>query len=635
MSRRTPETLADYLVVAICPILIGLLVGSLMFFLVHVFYQGEFQARLLLVMAMFVMAIVCITRIAMEEGQAYATLYALPIAVLVGIALAKFVQIQGPLAPFSGPINWLLMAVVWAAAHRLTWDCTLVDDSQDASGEGLLQQMGLESSPHAPREEPVSRSETTTDEATSSVQPAAPARSLAWWQSWLEPDRRPHTPGVWVVIFSLAALPLFGIGGRFIASGDLDLRRRCFWLLIVYVASGMALLLATSFLNLRRYLRQRRLEMPLEMAAAWIGAGLVLIVATLLVASLVPRPSPEYSLAQLVDIDSLDRKASRYAFGPEGGKDNPDNPSQSGADKQEGQEAEKTGGDKSDGKQGTGDGEKGKKGGGKGKGKSSKSPSESKQETQGESSSGEEGDKSKGESDKGEPSENDSSQEKSDGKSGDKQADSQSGDKGQEGEKSSSQQSPANKASSGQPPQLLRHVERLFGSLGGVLKAIFYLAIAVIAAIAAWRYRAEIAAAWRKLLAELQALWAGWFGTKAPAASEEPRQSTPGPLPFSHYSNPFTSGQSSRMSPAELVRYTFVALETWGRENGCPRAEGQTPHEFAAAIGQLDHTLSREAAHLADLYARLAYAPPAAIRTTFEPLRALWQKMQSPTVVVV
>ena len=52
------ETLADYLVVAICPALIMLLVGSLMYFLVEVFYQGEFKARLLWVMAMFVMAIV-------------------------------------------------------------------------------------------------------------------------------------------------------------------------------------------------------------------------------------------------------------------------------------------------------------------------------------------------------------------------------------------------------------------------------------------------------------------------------------------------------------------------------------------------------------------------------------------------
>jgi hypothetical protein len=89
------------------------------------------------------------------------------------------------------------------------------------------------------------------------------------------------------------------------------------------------------------------------------------------------------------------------------------------------------------------------------------------------------------------------------------------------------------------------------------------------------------------------------------------------------------------MPPAEVVRYTFLALEAWGRENGCPRAAGQTPHEFAAAVGDLDHTLAREAQHLAELYARLAYAPPAAIRTSFEPLRALWRKMQSPAVMVV
>jgi hypothetical protein len=62
MSRRAPETLADYLVVAICPALIMLLVGSLMYFLVEVFYQGEYRGRLLWVMAMFVLGIVGIAR---------------------------------------------------------------------------------------------------------------------------------------------------------------------------------------------------------------------------------------------------------------------------------------------------------------------------------------------------------------------------------------------------------------------------------------------------------------------------------------------------------------------------------------------------------------------------------------------
>jgi hypothetical protein len=675
MSRRTPETLADYLVVAVCPALIMLLLGSLLFFLVHVFYQGQFEGRLLLVLAMFTMAIVCITRIAMEEGRAYATLYAFPIAILVAIALAKFVQFNGPLAMYSGPINWTLMAIVWAAAHRLTWDCTVIDDSQDASGAGLLAQMGLDEEGSASGIAPAPEATTGTPQQP---QPA----SLPWWQTILEHDRSPHPPGVWVVIFSLAALPLFGIGGRFIPEGDLELRRRCFWLLIVYVASGLALLLATSFLGLRRYLRQRRLEMPLDMAATWIVAGGVLIVATLIVASLIPRPSPEYSLAHLVKIDSLEREASRFAYGEEGGKSDPNNQSSSSAKAQKGQKADQSGAGKTDPnnqngeptKSGKGEGgsQKGKSGGGQQKGGKqggSKGEQGNDQSKSGPSS------KSKGDSGKSESgnqsSESDDQQSKSNGRekssSSEQQASNESSTKGgpsnneqnnpsskddssdqqpTEQQQSDQQQSDQSQASSNQAgsstpsnggalQQLVRHTLEWFGSLGGLVKAVFYLAIAIAMAVVAWRYRQELLAAWQKLLAELRDLWARWFRKPNAASAEEPASTTPRPRSFADFADPFATGNASRMSPAELVRYTFQALEAWGRDNGCPRADGQTPHEFATAIGDCDQDLAREAQHLADLYSRLAYAPKAAIRTTFEPLRSLWQKMKSPAVVVV
>jgi hypothetical protein len=181
--------------------------------------------------------------------------------------------------------------------------------------------------------------------------------------------------------------------------------------------------------------------------------------------------------------------------------------------------------------------------------------------------------------------------------------------------------------------QMARHALDWFGSLGGILKAIFYLAIAIALGVIAWKYRAQLLAAWKKLLAELQDLWAKWFGRPAAADAEQPADVAPQPRRFAEFADPFAGGQSSRMSPAELVRYTFQALEAWGRDNDCPRADGQTAHEFAAAIGQYDHDLAREAQHLADLYSRLAYAPPAAIRTTFEPLRSLWQKLRSQAVV--
>jgi hypothetical protein len=119
-----------------------------------------------------------------------------------------------------------------------------------------------------------------------------------WWKRLLSVGSGPHTPGLWVLYFSLAALPLFGIGQRWIPSGDVGRRRYAFSLLAVYVFAALALLVTTSFLGLRRYLRQRRIEMPPAMAATWVGLGLALILAIMFAAAILPRPAAEYALAQ-------------------------------------------------------------------------------------------------------------------------------------------------------------------------------------------------------------------------------------------------------------------------------------------------------------------------------------------------
>ena len=681
MSRRTPETLADYLVVAICPTLIGLLVGSLLYFLVEVFYQGQYQLRLLWVLAMFVLGIVSLARLSMEEGFNYASLYGLPFGIVVGIAIVRFVEFRGPLAPFSLPILWGLMAWVWWCAHKLTWDCTLIDDSTDASGEGLLQQMGLDREVTSTAA-PGSPSSPASVEATTSGQPAE-VTPKEWWEIWYEAERRPHPPGVWVVYFSLGALPMFGIGGRFIAIDDLASRRWCFWLLVMYVACAMALLLATSFLGLRKYLRQRRLEMPLEMAAAWVGVGAVLIVGTLVVAALVPRPAPEYSLTHLVRVDSPELWASRFGFGPEGGKSKPDNPTGSGASPTRDQQADQQGGQpnsnqtdgpSSDGGKGKGSG----KGDGKGQGQGDKSQSgqsqsnppqqdQSSQQSQasdnsaqqndsqqpsdsGKQDGGNQGDGKQGtgkqsdnQSDPPKPGEQQGQQSQSEQQGeqsqsatgGDNKNNSPSSQQNQSAADNSSSSAGGSTPTSNPPGQLIEHATNFLGNLGTGIKWLAFLAIAIIAGVLAWRYRAELAAAWQKLLAELAALWPALFGRRVAESTEAPGEAPLPRRPFAEFVDPFASGRAANMSPAEVVRYTFAALEAWGRENGCPRETGQTPHEFAAAIGQLDHTLAGEAAQLADVYARMAYARPAAIRTSFEPLRALWRKMSTPAITVV
>ena len=157
MPRRAPETAADYLAVAACPVLIMLLVGSLMWFLVKVFLNADFTV--LWVMSFFVLGIVGVSRLAMEEGYTRASLFGAALAGALGLVLP--------------PKAWPILALVWWAAYKLTWDCTLIDDTQDASGEGLLQRMGLDSSAVPASNAPPGTTMAPDDlEATTATQPA-------------------------------------------------------------------------------------------------------------------------------------------------------------------------------------------------------------------------------------------------------------------------------------------------------------------------------------------------------------------------------------------------------------------------------------------------------------------------------
>ena len=169
------------------------------------------------------------------------------------------------------------MGVVWWATHKLTFDCTLLDEDQDA-GVGLLQESGLEpvnpdETVPTPRD---AKAPSDPDEMDASLLPQRP-----WWKLW-EVDsgeaRRPHAPGVTLVYFTLASLPIFGLGQWFVPAVDEDRRSGLFLYFLAYIASGMGLLLATSFLNLRRYLRQRKVKMPGAMTATWLSTGAILIV---------------------------------------------------------------------------------------------------------------------------------------------------------------------------------------------------------------------------------------------------------------------------------------------------------------------------------------------------------------------
>ena len=137
-----------------------------------------------------------------------------------------------------------------------------------------------------------------------------------WWKLWGSDSgeaRRPHAPGVWLIYFTIASLPMFGLGQWLVPAVEEDRRAWLFLYFLAYISSGMGLLLATSFLNLRRYLRRRKLKMPAAMTATWLSTGAILIVGLTLAAAVLPLPLSADAGGARLARESSDLRASKYA----------------------------------------------------------------------------------------------------------------------------------------------------------------------------------------------------------------------------------------------------------------------------------------------------------------------------------
>jgi hypothetical protein len=642
MAKRLRKTLLDYLVIAISPAIIMVLIDSLVLFLVEVFYRGGYQGRLDYVLTLFVIGAVLIGRISIEEGRERAMLFAAPLGIAILLAIARFVQFQGALAPFSFLINCGLIALIWFSADKLTWDCTLIDEQEEDSGEGLLETIGLDRPDHAAMQReilPVPEPET---EATTSREDVP----TSWWGRFIERRRRPHAPGVWVVYFSLAALPLFGLGQLFLPSGDEHgSRAYAFELLFCYTASGLALLLSTSFLGLRRYLRQRRQEMPLLMVNLWLGIGVALIFGVMLSALLLPRPNAELAISDLpIRVGSPDQNASPYGAGSNGvedeqqdgrleGRDDADkdapqsdqpgkNPAAEGKKSSEtGQEASK--GDSSNDKGVTTKAEgKGSDNGQKQEKQETKQPAKKEVEKQPNrlTNTGTE-DKTKRPSDE-------TSREKHKPAGGSGSAERQSPEKPR-GSQGSGRRSTDAPPSSHLPRFSLPHGT---SALTAMFKWLLYAVLAAIVIYAIWKNRAELLAALRDLRQSLADLWHRLFGGKTreaeQAAAEEMARAKP-QRRFADFTDPFATGTAGRYPPEELVRYTFEALEAWARDAGHSRLPDQTPHEFARGLAADVSSMADDTRLLADLYCQVAYAPGTLQSVMVTRLPRLWQEMRA------
>jgi hypothetical protein len=632
-SRRT---LADYVAGAISPALIITLVASLVFFLVEVLYVGQYQGRILWFFFFFVFGAVLVSHMSLltELGNR-AGLYGVILGALMWLALQMYLQFppETLAAQCSWAVNLGLIAILWWSAHRLTVDSTFVDERDNVSGQGLMDAAGLDrpAEARAGEEEiiPVTDEE---DDANKAQEPKRVSGLLAWWERYqayrADQRQRPRTHGVWVVYFSLAALPLFGIGQSLIPPDQVGRRRYVFWLLLVYLLSGLGLLLTTNFLSLRRYLRQRKVDMPVTITGVWLSFGLGLILFFLALAALLPRPNPEFPIWDtLAQATSPKRDASQFAVKGDG---EPGEGEGRAGDGNKGEQGDKASGQgkgsgdqkgQASGKQSSNSGAKGRSDSGQSsQGKNQQGGSQSGKNNGGSSGKGQKSSQSGKSSSNSGKQQNDNGGKQNDGKnSGNKDA---NAGKDQQKQGEAAKDGKQSTSSSGQstppppPPPLGLSWLSWLQPLLAVLKWIVIGAIILIVIIFVLRailgflanftgwaggllgwFRSWWEALWRSRRSEQQG------ATAVAAPPSKPHR------PFNSYRDPFLTGQDEDMAPAELIRYSFEALEAWARENDLARAQDETPLEFTARVGREVPELDKDTRRLARYYAAAAYAP--------------------------
>ena len=644
--RKTP---ADYLLEAVCPALIILLVGSLAFFLIQVFYRGDLVQGVRWTMFWFVLAIVLVSRVGIQQSKRHALFYGIALAIATWIYLVYTHRV-----PIVGAV---LLAITWWCAHLLTVDCTVLREEIEPDKGTLETLLSQLEKPLLPRE-PVIPPTTLPPLDLLVAADLARRRNRA--------SSRP--PGRSVVLFSLAALPLFGLGQLFLPHDDEPARHAGFAFLALYLAAAFGLLVTTSYLGLHRQLRQRAVEIPAGVALAWVRFGAMVAAGVLLLALVLPRPGG-YSIWKKLTyhIPHKEHKAAPYAppFNPPGkdegaptsqpterpnssantktppsgsGTQPSRNPSPSHStspnpSRQPGSDG--GGGSGGSGDQGS-DGQGGQNGqGGTGADDNStrrktihikdNTPDGSDSGSNGGGDSGPDGTDPKVHQGNGKidvkvdpPDQPPKPAKVTKPKDAQKTAEKQSKPPGEE------PKPPPDNHGQGQPQpsDWLRRLLRWLAIIAGVLTLIWLLV----------RFRQPILRAIRAFLEAVRNFIRRLFGLRIRRRKPVPPDgATPAPLPvlepFAAYENPFVTGKFRTWPRERLLRYTYEALQARVLEQGIILLPQQTPREFCSRlIGQFPD-IGPELERFSVYYTHVAFAEHLPEDFEIETVRRLWEHL--------
>lgn len=651
--QKPPKTLADYLVVAISPILIMLLVGSLGFFLIQVFYRGETVNGIRWLMFWFDLAIVLVSRVGIEQGKGHARVYGAALAIATWFYLAHTLR-----TPVLGA---MLLAIIWWCAHRLTVDCTLISEDEDASGEGVLQGLWRKVEKSLVPPEPKLKPPRLSPLELLAAADLARRRS--------RPPSRP--PGRSVVFFSLAALPLFGIGQLFLPADEPQARRIGFAFLALYLGAALSLLVTTSFLGLRRYLRQRSVEMPASVTFGWIKFGALLAGGVLLLALILPRPGANNTWKNFAyRIEHKEHQASDYALpfnapgeGEGAPTDQPIERNRPGADSRKAPAGSGTQSARNDGRPQSnprnqtdqpaadgGGGNQGSSGQGGQSGDNTRSRDDNRAPSRqtvrvrdvtpsGGADQSSDKDQPAGSAESGEPNHDgaghqitnaDRSQERSQ-----PAKDSQRKEPKQE-RPSVSQNKPPDQPEQQQPENASQTPKQPSRFLYNLLRVLLILALSALFIWLLIRYRKAIAEMIRSFIAAVRDFFRKLFSfrRRKPAPKEEVLIPAPALEPFAAFENPFVTGKDKIWSPERLLFYTYEAIQAWVKEQGIEIKPQQTPREFCSELIGRFPDFGPELEQFSFYYGHAAFARRLPNDFETESLRRLWQYLGDSIMVV-
>ena len=193
---------------------------------------------------------------------------------------------------------------------------------------------------------------------------------------------------------------------------------------------------------------------------------------------------------------------------------------------------------------------------------------------------------------------------------------------------SSSAQSPDSSEST--PQSKFNWSSFSIGSWMGVL--LKWITIAILFGIVAYfaiYHREELKRMWGDFLKWWRSLW-GLPADDSLPDLDRVESSGPRRRSFASFANPFH--RQTKMDLAELIRYTFDAMEAWGAERGVERKGETTAEEYVRSLSGLLPKCKEDLAGFSNAYVRLAYAGNRPVSLDPNVLQRIWGSMEQVAV---